>query len=173
MLTTAILVGGYFGYERWDKRPQVIKSLYGITLGETLSDVTFKKGPFVKRPRDSSLKQHDDEEHYSQVATRLNIMIRNGIVTHVWYVCDSKSDFTKVNNVTCGDSGESIESKFGNMTRVLCAKAPAAGAVPLRVYDIPRFGTRYGLTENRVGAFIVMTPNALESAVGINWDKCP
>lgn len=101
------------------------------------------------------------------------VTIKNNLVADIFYRCDSAiGDFTAVNQIGCGASGDEILAKFGSDVRILCAAKQRDGDGPSRVYDVIKYGTRYYLTTNSVEAILVATPSTLKSYVGLNWDRC-
>lgn len=169
---SVLVILGILGYARWEKRLQVATSLGGIAIGEKFSDVVFRQGQFEKRatPADVVLK-YQDQEQYEKKDERKRVRVRGGIVETVSYKCKA-SDYTSVNGIACGDSGDKIREIFGEGVRILCRKRNDESAQLARVYDVIEYGTRYFVLSNNVSHFEIATPKELETLVGLNWDQC-
>ncbi len=168
-----LIAGGMVGYEKWEQRPRVVTSLEGIAVGEKLSDVIFKHGPFEKEEKQAdSIRKYQDEEQYRNKDKNLSISVRAGIVGVVYYGCNKETDYTSMNKISCRDSGDKISELFGDKVRILCATKKDEYRQFLRVYDVVAYGTRYLLWQNEVRTLIIADKKELESFVGVNWDKC-
>lgn len=171
----ALPLGAYFGYLEWEKRPRLVTSLDGATLGEPLSDVVFRHGPLTKNPP-TGVQKYSDEEYYQREDNSFHVSVRGGRITSIWHDCktsDNRTDYTTVNGIQCGDLGNKIMETLGDNLRVLCTRDKVQDIAKLfRAYDVPKYGTRYLLVLNQVRGFYIFPPGELESLVGYNWDKC-
>jgi hypothetical protein len=174
VLVIATIIYGFLLYEESQQRPQVVSSLKGITIGDTLSDVMFKYGDVKKLGEDKDKVPKDGEEiSYWSAKRDLAVDVRNNIVTKVWHLCNSKEvDYEEVNGIACGDTGERINTKFPNKVRMLCPKTNDKDLSLSRNYDVVEYGTRYVLDENKVTGFLIMETRELQSMFGVNWDVC-
>lgn len=101
------------------------------------------------------------------------VTIKDNLVVSIFQSCDSEfGGSMTVNQMGCGNAGDEILSKFGGDVRILCEIKKDNWSSPTRVYDVPKYGTRYYLTTNVVEAIMIATPSTLESYIGINWDRC-
>lgn len=167
----ATVIGGLLLYEEWQQRPQVVSSLKGITIGDTLSDVMFKHG--VLKNLSEEKDKNGDEVSYWSAKLDMALISRNNVVTEVWQVCDSKEvDHEEVNGIACGDTGERIIKVFPNKVRILCSKTNDKDLSLRRNYDVVEYGARYMLDENKVTGFVIMEGRELQSRFGVNWDVC-
>jgi hypothetical protein len=170
----AVAIASTFGFHKWEERPKVVTSIEGVSLGETLSDVAFRYGEFSKQSSDEQKKVgKDDAESYVSEKKRLMINVRAERIESIVYLCKDDSDYTASGGITCGYSGEAIFSRFGGAVRVKCLiKAENEISKLTRAYDIPKFGIRYLLHQNRVIGFYVMDAKMRSDAIGINWHAC-
>lgn len=157
---------------------QLVTSLQGARLGQTLAELAATHGPFEKQPvRPEVVRKYAGEEEYLQKRGPLRLVVREGFIRSLFYPCGQGKDASMVNNVACHGSGDTIRKVFGENVRVLCAKVkpndPDRAMAPhVRAYDAVRYGTRYIVVKDVVQAFIVMDPEELESLVGFNWEEC-
>ena len=185
-----IAIGVLWAYVSWDQdsaevssesrqaAPQLVTSLQGARLGQTLAELASTHGPFDKQPvRPEVVRKFASEEEYQQRRGSLRLVVRDGVVRSLFYPCGEGKDPSTVNNVACHGSGDAIRKVFGESVRVLCAKVkpndPAVALAPhVRAYDAVQYGTRYIVVKDVVQAFIVVDPEELESLVGFNWEEC-
>lgn len=166
---------GLWAYHEWEQRPQLVNSLKDISIGERFSDVVFRHGAFDRRETlgDAGAKP-ENSEIWESKALRLRPSVRNGLVVTISYDCNRESfDFTDVNGILCGDSGDKILKTFGDKVRVQCLRDTSHEFYTLvRVYDVVEYGTRYLLDRNRVDMFMVATRSDLQSFTDTNWVPC-
>ncbi len=163
-------------YRHYHGLPKVITEFKELKLGESLSDATFKlgnPGPFVIE------SPTHKEETYSFEPFHVQATLRNGKIVRVSYSCmKSKTDFTSLNGIICGDSGDNILAKFDKEVRILCRILDKQEGPWLdyqrvtRVYDLVKYGIRYELMRNSVSTMEIASPEDLESSNQIEWDKC-
>src|SRR5262249_35682038 len=78
---------GLFANDKWQQRPKVVTSLEGVALGEKFSDVVFRHGSFEKIPVKKDVRRkYEDEEEYVQREKRLQVSVRNRIVSGISYL---------------------------------------------------------------------------------------
>lgn len=167
---TVLLVLAFKGYEDWTKRPQIINSIGGVELGERFSDVEFKNGVFNESKHQSS--EADQGRWFTQQGGRIAVRVTNDAVSAIGYVCSSDLDYTTVNGIGCGFSGDGILGTFESLVTVLCQQEAASKAPSYRRYDVPKYGTIYHLQQNRVIGFLVVRPSEFGSLTGGSWGSC-
>jgi hypothetical protein len=175
-----LIFGGIWVYESWAKRPQVVTTLEGISIGDNLNDVFFRLGTFEKEKPSKDSPLSADEEKYSDSVdldkSTLSFSVRKNIVYSVSYFCKEALDYTSVNAISCSDKGDDVLKRFKGRVRVLCSKKTAGVVDPydtlLRVYDVVNFGVRYRLYMNKVFGFTIADKAELVTYVGINWVPC-
>jgi hypothetical protein len=172
LVLMGVVIGGYLAHDEWERRPQPITSLEGISVGEKMSDVVFRHGEFKRIESPGARRANDHDEDYSNHNNQIHISVRDGVVRLVSYVCKKDLDYTRVNTIGCGSPGDLIQKKFPGQVRVLCARGDKQADALVRVYDVVEYGTRYLLARNEVHAFIVAGSEELKGLVGINWHPC-
>lgn len=153
----------------WDKRPTLIQTLGGISLGEKRNDILFKYADF-KIQNDANPDKSG--EHYYSSNKSMSVSFEDGKASVLMRICDKSEYQPSVNGFGCNDKSESIISKFGNRVRISCFKSTKKGGKPTRAYDIVDYGTRYILEEDSLQVVVIATPQTLESMIGANWVKC-
>ena len=129
-----------------------ISTYDGITLGDKLSDVEFKKGK-LKKIQDR--KPDEDDFYYADSVSGVYVNNTTKLVTGIIVDC-SKYVSSKFNGIGCGDSSESIQVKFKGEFSELCQPEDTkVRGDPLRVYDVPKYGVRYVLQKNAVVTIIL------------------
>ncbi len=124
-----------------------ITSYDEITLGDKFNDVEFKKGKLKKI---GDIKDSSDDLYVINDKTALYIDKKNRLVTGLIVGCADYQS-TKFNGVGCGDTGDLIQSKFKGDITILCEPEDRKHENgPLRVYDVPKYGVRYMLQQNKV-----------------------
>ncbi len=171
-----ISLGGIFLYHRYQGLPKVINEFKKLKLGESLSDATFRIGI---PGRFSIVSPTGNEETYVFNPSHVQATLRNDKIVRISYQCtENKPDFTSLNGIICGDSGEKILASFDKEVRVLCPirdkqEKPWPDYQSVRrVYDVVKYGTRYELVKNSVFAMEVASSEDLESSKGIEWHEC-
>lgn len=126
----------------------VITSYDDISLGDKFSDVEFRKGKFKK---EDSSKLATDYLYSLDNKTAIFVDKNSQKVTGVLIGCQYYWT-ASLNGVGCGDSGDSIQSKFKGEVKVLCSPPDSITAKedPVRAYDVPKYGVRYLLQKNQV-----------------------
>ena len=85
-----------------------ISSYDGITLGDKLSDVEFKKGKLNKI---QDRKPDEDDFYYADSVPSVYVNHTTQLVTGIMVDC-SKYVSSKFNGIGCGDSSESISGQI-------------------------------------------------------------
>jgi hypothetical protein len=164
--------------ERHDSPLQVATAFEGIQLGQKLSALPARLGPFDKEaPRPDVMRKYKDEVDYQQRNGSLRVGVRDGVVHSIGYFCNAGKDGTTLNNVACHDAETRVRKVFGGSLRVLCARVKPGDpdkdlALHVRAYDAIAYGTRYVLIKDEVQGFIIMDVKELDSLVGLNWVRC-
>lgn len=156
-------------------KPKLITSYDGISLGDTLADVEFKKGK-VKTyaeifPKDKRIS--DSNELYLVNKTfGFYTDIKGNTVTGIIKTCgDATNLTTNINGIYCSDSGETIIERFKKDVVVKCKVNPDKSESPTRSYDVSKYGIEYLLSKNSVEAFKVFPPSIISSE-SKDWEIC-
>ena len=158
-----IFIGGIYLYGYYQEIPKVITEFKGVKLGESLSDVTFKLGNPEKVKN----------EWYKYSSPDRGVEIQDGKVSFITYFWEiRKSDYTKLNGIKCGSSGDEIFKSFGKDVRVLCDMGKEKDDKLIRAYDVMKYGTRYYLYTNLVYRMGITSPETLKSSTGTRWGHC-
>jgi len=129
-----------------------ISSFDGITLGDKLSEVEFKKGKLKKH---ADTKPSDEDLYEVSSNSGIYVDIATKLVTGIYIDC-SNYQSSKLNGIGCGDSSESIQNKFKGDISALCEPDDTKDkGDPLRVYDVPKYGVRYILQKNVVVGMVL------------------
>lgn len=163
-------------YRYYHGLPKVITEFKELKLGESLSDATFKLGNPGRFVIESPTRK---EETYSFKPFHVQATLRNGKIVRVSYSCmENNTDFTSLNGIICGDSGDNILAKFDKEVRILCRvlnkqEGPWSDYQRVtRVYDLVKYGIRYELMQNSVSTMEIASPEDLESSNQIEWETC-
>lgn len=175
LLLIALLVGliiGYFQVEYYYKnRPQSVTSIKGISLGDKLSDALFKNPGFSID--EAASKEDGWGIVYENRESRVYFRVMDGKIFTAGYFCKSEYEYTTINGISCGDTGDRLVEKYGNDLRVQCLRDKKDKQyLNYRVYDISRFGIRHLVINNKVAAFDAIPQVELEQATGKNWGPC-
>jgi hypothetical protein len=171
LLASLIGLGVFIFYEIKD-RPQVTSELKGVTLGEKLNDVMFKNPGFEKDKKQepdffNEIKPH--EIKFTNKETKTFVYFKDNLVTKVAYSCSGSLEFTEVSKISCRDTSETLQKRFGKKLRVHCYRILED---KLRAYDVPKFGIRYLLWENQVFGFVISNPLEMILSDSVNWIAC-
>jgi hypothetical protein len=155
-------------------KPTLVTSYDGISLGDTLADVEFKKGKLKTYEELAREKRKSDSNELYLIDKTFGFYtdIKGNTVTAIVKGCNSDESYSiKINGIYCGDSGEKIIERFGKDVEVKCEVNPDPKESPTRNYDIGKYGVRYQLSKNQVEAFRIYPPKDLlgESK---NWKIC-
>lgn len=139
-----------------------------ITLGDKFNDVEFKKGKLrkIENRNDSS-----DDLYVINDKTAVYVDKKTRLVTGLIVGCADYQS-TKFNGVGCGDTGDLIQSKFKGDITILCEPEDSKlENGPLRVYDVPKYGVRYMLQQNKVVRMSAFT-NEFWTENKTRWIAC-
>lgn len=145
------------------------KSLAGITIGDDLSDIEFKKGKLDSiefGDKDADIPYFVDEyaSIYVDKKTKkvLSITLKCGY--------SSSYDFS-TNGIRCGDSGEDLRDRYGKELQVLCTSGGwESVGDPARAFDVAKYGIRYILEKDKVRYINVMSKEEMASRK--YWEPC-
>lgn len=143
----------------------VIRSYQGVAIGEKLSDIQFK---FGKLEEIQSTKKDDDNSIY-WVEEKFLVFISNksNKVDFIVALCE-KGVAEKFNGIGCNDAGERLEKTFGNNLKIQCNVAGDSANRYTRVYDVPKYATRYYLEKNKVESILIYG----DEYKSTNWGEC-
>jgi hypothetical protein len=171
VLVIVLCIYAYAAAQKWyEERPKLAESLQGVNIGEKFSDFMFRNPGFSEVQRIQGI-QNNTKDYYNK-EKRLFVDFRDGVVSDVTYICDNV-DFVSINGISCGTSGEQIQSHFAKETRILCMKDKSdKDYLTRRVFDTFKFGVRYFLNSNKVEGIRIASPRDLEGYIGVNWVPC-
>jgi len=157
-----------------DDKPTLITSYDGISLGDTLADVEFKKGKLKTREEffKNKIEDKSDDMYIIDKSFGFYTDLKGKTVTAIVKGCNSDESYSiKINGIYCGDSSEKIIERFGKDVEVKCEVNPNRSESPTRFYDASKYGVRYQLSENKVKAFRIYPPSEI-SGESKNWKIC-
>jgi hypothetical protein len=168
-----ILIGSsyFFGnklIDYFENKPKIVTELNGIHLGEKLSDVLFKNEGY-------KIDKEEERENYIMYTNdkkTQQFKVENGVVKRIAMICGQSDSMTKFQNIFCNDAGEKVLEKFGKEVKVLCRKKEDEFKDKLRMYDVEKYGVRFGIEYNKVKAFIVTEPNQVFEESSKSWGSC-
>lgn len=178
LLVLMLLFLGLFAYDRiesyYKNRPQVVVKLKGIELGERFEDFMFRNSGFVL---DEERNQKASQQvFYENKDKSTFVRIESGKVIRVVYKCTGERDYTNVNGIECGASGDEVLSKYDKKVNVKCLKDKSSSDyLKYRVYDAMEFGVRYHVVANEIVAFDVASAveiSKLDGHMNTNWTSC-
>ena len=160
--------------EYYKNRPQLVKSLKGIELGEKFQTFMFRNAGFVldsdRNKKATDVIYYDNKEKSTAVAIEDNKVVR------VLYGCMEKFEYSSVNGIDCRSTGDGVFDKYEKDIRVQCLRDKGDGNyLNYRVYDAVVFGIRYHVVSNEVVAFDIATPVELKNSEGFmnkKWTAC-
>jgi len=142
----------------YKSNPYEITELYGIKIGDKLSDVLFKNEGIVAD------NERSDKDYLSfkdafynvnkQIPTRF-FKTTNGLVKEIRIECQKDDVSTEIATIKCNDSGEVILDKFGTDVKILCRIINDEKKVKQRIYEVYKYRLRFGLEYNKVTMFQV------------------
>lgn len=173
VLASLIGLGTYAFYEIKD-RPKIETELKGVSIGERFGDVMFKNDGYeIEVPVKNLNGTFPDtaEVSYRNKNSRLFVTFKNDVVESVSFDCSQEYEYSAISKISCGDSSEEINKRFGKNIRILC-RMDKDIRNQYRAYDAVEYGIRYRLYLNKVVGFMIIQPEKLVGLVGINWSKC-
>ena len=148
----------------------LVKEFKGIRLGDSYEDFMFRANGFEAKKKSNTGK--DRLTTYTNSENNLAVDIKDNHVVQVKYACGDK-DATLLNGITCFTDGDQVLKRFGNMVIIKCNKLEEY--IKWRVYDVPKYGARYGLFENKVVAFDIADAESINDNSGFmnsSWGSC-
>lgn len=170
ILLLGIVCVGFLYYKNTAAdRPRMATGLNGVYLGEKISDVEFRLGKLTKNDDENSLMQFYSGEE------RLGVSVdsKTRKVVSITYLCRDSADFTGVNDLRCGDSGDLIRSKYGDSLRELCRASHDKEKNSRRVFEVIEYGVQYYLERNSIDMLTIASPKELASWTERTWVPCP
>lgn len=143
----------------------LIKSYQGVSIGDKLSDINFKFGKLEEiKPT-----KKDSETSIYWVEDKFLIFVSNksNKVDYIVALCE-KGVPDKFNGIECNDVGEMLEKTFGKNLVIECTTNEGGPNSFTRVYDVPKYATRYYLEKNRVESIMFYG----EDYKNTNWSEC-
>jgi len=176
-LALFLFIGGLFAYfsiqDYYKAQPKVISSYKGVSIGDKLSDVSFKY-KLQKSNEDAKSKN----QTYSLADTNLQVQFYDDSTTvdRIIITCNEGSR-DEVNGVACWGSSENIFKKYGKENiKVFCKDQPASGnnneIEQLRSYESSIHGVSYGLYLNKIEAILITKPSKDSSKTSKTWRLC-
>lgn len=152
-----------------ENQPKVVTELYGVSVGEKLADVLFKNAGFT-------IDKDEDKKYgvgYSNERKTKQFNTENGIVTRVMFVCEYEDTDTEFAQIKCNAKGEEVLKKYGKEVKVLCRTKDDEFKSKRRLYDVEKYGIRFGLEHNKVLMFLAAEPNKLNTEKTKEaWSEC-
>jgi len=173
ILLLTIACGVYFFGSKFidyfENKPKIVTELMGIHVGEKLSDVLFKnKGFTIEKDSES-----DKTVTYANEAGTKQFASENGMITRVVFACDKEDTTTEYAKIKCNASGEEVIKKYNKDLKIICRKKDDELITSNRLYDVERYGIRFGLEYNRVIGFLIAEPNKLFTEKNKDsWGEC-
>lgn len=179
VLLFVLIYLGFYLKDKYDSRPQVISEFRNIRIGDTSQQVKFKIGQLTLNEKVTKESIEDypmvGDGFYSTDQDRLRVNIVNGKVESVIYHCDQDNvDFTKINEISCGDNGEKIQELFAKDVQIYCHldDGKTKDYELMRVYITRQYHVRYHLYQNMVVGFKFANPDDLTSPKNKKWGEC-
>ena len=181
-----LLIGIFLASLWWPKqltpiaetdKPKLITSYDGISLGDTLADVEFKKGKVKTYEELAREKRISDSDELYLIDKTFGFYtdIKGNTVTGIVKTCSDATNNLitgiNINGIYCGDSGETIIERFGKDVAVKCEVNPDPKESPRRSYDVSKYGVKYQLRNNSVINFRILPPSDISSE-SKNWKIC-
>ena len=101
-------------------KPKLITSYDGISLGDTLADVEFKKGKLKTYEEVFKKKRvtNTDEIYLIDSTFAVWTDIGGKVINSIGKLCTTDILTTEINGISCDDSGEKIIARFGKDVEV-------------------------------------------------------
>ena len=170
LLLSAII---YFGIqkiiEHEEKKPRIVSEIKGVRIKEKLADTLFKNEGYKLDKNEDSDKEII---YYRNDDMRMQFAVKDGLISRVLFLCLKSDTSTTIEGIRCGDSGEEIFEKYGEEMKVLCRIKDDEFKEKIRLYDVEKYGIRFGLEHNKVDYFIVAEPYKVFEGESKAWRKC-
>lgn len=157
--------GGAHDFENKKEHSGLIKSYRGVFIGDKLSDVQFKFGKLEEIK--STEKDSDTNIYWVEEKFLVFVSKKSNKVDFIVALCE-KGIQDKFNGIGCDDSGEKLEKTFGKNLTIQCNTSDDSSNRFTRVYDVPKYATRYYLEKNKVES-IMFYGDEYKST---NWGEC-
>jgi hypothetical protein len=151
-----------------ENKPRIATELNDIKLNEKLSDVLFKNEGY-------KIDKDEDRPNYimyTNDAKLKQFKVENGLVKRIARLCEKTDTSTTFEKIKCGDSGDSVLKKYGHDINTLCRLKDDEYKEKLRMYDVEKYGIRFGIEYNKVRAFIITEPNKVFEESSHSWGSC-
>lgn len=167
IIIVIVLTYNYSGSLLSANKISLISEIDGIKLGDSLSDVLFKHKGFVKSVKDANKDDLTSNVHYENETNSIDVSFVNGYVDYIIYWCKNNYDTSSFNQIACGDTSESILSKFKNQVSIVCTTDSE-----WRSYNVSDYGVGYVLSYNKVAGYLVTKPEMLSPRSNPNLKPC-
>jgi len=152
----------------FEQKPKTATELNGIHIGEKLSDVLFKNAGYTLDKSDES----KDAVVYVNEQKSKQFVVVDGVVTRIMLVCDYADTSTEYSKIKCNAKGEEVLERFKDDVKILCRKKDDEFKSKRRMYDVEKYGIRFGLEHNKVLMFLIAKPNQVGDVKKETWDSC-
>ena len=173
ILFAALVCAVYFFASKfidyYDNKPQLVTGIYGVHIGDKLSDVLFKNEGFkiIEEP------ENESGVLYSNLNEKKHFYANDGLITRIALSCDKEDTTTEYGKIKCNATSEEILEKYKNEVKIICRKKDDDLKTKNRIYDAEKYGIRFGLEYNKVIGFLVAKPNKLFTEKNKDdWSEC-
>lgn len=170
VLLTVALIAGAIAIDYYSNQPKQESQFKDVKLGESYSDFMFKTGG---NPTASNSTKGSKPNDGSYAPSKFNgvVDIYEGKVVRVGYYCNANQyDSTALNRISCGDSSQAIENKFGNKIVAMCQigedKPKETFLYRARMYIAKQYNVAYLLDNNKVTALVLYDGNSEMAPIG-------
>jgi hypothetical protein len=148
-----VLTGlGAWGYSSWKEgRNEVPKSVKGVALGDSRTDLQFKFGERVKPVHDKNGAPEPDELLISGDSMFVGVTLEGDRTVGAWSACRDGFDSYDINQIRCGETGDAITKRFGTEMERWCKPSD----LQIRAYVVQRYQVAYSLREDKVQGFLI------------------
>jgi hypothetical protein len=155
--TICLIGGGLYGWYLWEGRRAAIHSLDGVSLGESESDVIFKKGKVQKTCLMDGTKNIRLIEFSQKLPTKEKVTMvetRDGVAKRIVLLGDlGFSNLDGRNSVFETDTVDDVRKKWGQEDFIRSIDESS------RLYVYRDYNLAVGLKNNQVEAIIIFDPS--------------
>jgi hypothetical protein len=140
--------------EYQENKPKIVNELGDIKLDEKISDVLFKNEGFT-------IAQEPENEYgvlYSNINAKKHFYAKNGLITRIALSCEKEDRYTEYGKIKCNQTSEEILQKYKEEVKVFCRYKDDEMKTKNRIYDVEKYGIRFGLEYNKVIGFLITKP---------------
>ena len=170
LISTCVVTYDYLK-SSYENRTQVISELDEIKLDQKFSDFMFRNPNFKETSKAKKSKVRADD--YENEKTSFSVNVLDNKISMITYICKNDSNFVRINNLSCYDSGDIVLSKYGKDIRVLCLKDKEEELYSkYRIYDSVKYGVRHHMISNSIYGFTVMSSSRFDDKIFEAWGDC-